>query len=451
MFRRFWEDAKRASRERRKVSDPFQSEAICSPGVDNTPRSNERWDSPFQSETVASSGVDNTPRSHERWDSPFQSETVASPGVDNTPRSNERRDSPLQSETICLSGADVLPRWSQDDKSKTPSRERGRVLRRGQNNEEERWIFSVGGVELRFNWIPAGKFSMGFSLYEQNRYCEQYENYEDDEAGYAQNPRFCSRKEKPAYCYNVPDREAEKRRVAISRDFWLMDTPVTVAAFDAFLKETGRLAPVGAFGYDAKTDEIKWGNAYHFANPGFPDFDASKSKSCYPATCVSWKDAVDFCDWLTDELEWLGNDARTLLKFRLPTEAEWERACRAETTSAYFFGSESARLPAFGNYDGNDGFPYVSPVKSFASNDFGLFDMHGDVWEWCADWYAPYPATWFSVRDPDGPSSGSLKTARGGAWNCGPDTCRSATRGAAEPWVRAVNLGFRVAMDVYED
>lgn len=318
-----------------------------------------------------------------------------------------------------------------------------------------RWLLTVKGVNFCFYQIPAGKFSMGFDFDQRLPECAEKRKCEWEKKRGKWKRAFCSRnKKRPLYCYIMPDSEAARRTVKITRDFWLMDTTVTVAAFDVFLRATGRVAPKGAYGFDDKLNEIRFDKEYHFMNPGFPNFDRSLHKASYPATCVDWCDATAFCDWLTEEMRNSrrhGVNGDKTLVFRLPTEAEWEFACRCGTSEAYSFGDNIAKLAKFGNYDGKDGFLYVAPVKSFFANDFGLYDMHGNVWEWCADWYAPYAATWlFPLKDPSGPNRGVLRTVRGGSWDNVAEYCRSATRGAAAPWVRAVNLGFRVAMDVYE-
>ncbi len=351
------------------------------------------------------------------------------------------------------------------------------VQKMGNDARDERWILTVKGVDFCFYRILAGKFSMGFGfdqklskICEKSKKCDLGKKRGHDPYPFCPNKTgsfgakckarpdarpYCSRnKARPLYCYNMSDAEALGRTVKITRDFWLMDTAVTVAAFDVFLRATGRGVPEGAYGYDAMSNEIRFDKQYNFMNPGFPNFERSLQKANYPATCVDWCDATAFCDWLTQEMrncrrENVG-EGKTLV-FRLPTEAEWEWACRCGTSEAYSFGDNVARLAKYGNYDGKDGFPYVAPVKSFLANDFGLFDMHGNVWEWCSDWYAPYAATWFfPLIDPSGPDRGVLRSVRGGSWNNVAQHCRSATRGAAAPWVRAVNLGFRVAMDVYE-
>ena len=341
--------------------------------------------------------------------------------------------------------------WSPQKIWEKNAKRQSVVRKTGGGEPNGRWLVSAKGVDFCFYRIPAQKFTMGFDVSERLSECR--EKWRCGEKNTPDFP-FCPKKKKPTVCYARSDDEATMRTVKITRDFWLMDTPVTVAAFDVFLRATGRAVPEGAFGYDAETNEIRFDKRFNFANPGFPDFEMSMLKASYPATCVDWSGAFAFCAWLTEEIKncrRVDVAADETLTFRLPTEAEWEAACRCGTSSAYFFGDDVSRLAEYGNYDGEDGFTFASPVKSFLANDFGLFDMHGNVWEWCSDWYAPYAATWFgSLRNPSGPTYGALRTVRGGSWDNVAEYCRSATRGAAAPSVRAVNLGFRVAMDIHK-
>lgn len=162
-----------------------------------------------------------------------------------------------------------------------------------------------------------------------------------------------------------------------------------------------------------------------------------------PVEMVSWFDAAAFCDELS---------RRVRRAFRLPTEAEWEYACRAGTTTPFNTGSSLSTDQA--NYDGQ--FSYsgrrtgvsrrqTTPVNMFPPNAWGLYDMHGNLWEWCNDWYSDYGTG--SVVDPAGPETGSIKVLRGGSWFHGPADCRSAQRDALDPGRRHSLYGIRVAMD----
>jgi formylglycine-generating enzyme required for sulfatase activity len=160
-----------------------------------------------------------------------------------------------------------------------------------------------------------------------------------------------------------------------------------------------------------------------------------------PVERVSWNDVQDFIKKL--------NQRESQYNYRLPTEAEWEYAARAGTTTPFSFGRTLSTDQA--NYNGN--YPYgdgskgiyrkeTTPAKSFPPNAWGLYDMHGNVWEWCRDRYGEYPSG--NVTDPQGPPSGAYRVLRGGSWVGDAGSCRSANRGRGVPGNRSSNLGFRL-------
>jgi formylglycine-generating enzyme required for sulfatase activity len=168
----------------------------------------------------------------------------------------------------------------------------------------------------------------------------------------------------------------------------------------------------------------------------------------YPMYYVSWEEAVEFCRRLTD-LERAAGRLPVGHVYRLPTEAEWEYACRAGSTTRFANGNAEADLDKIGWYGGNSG-GTSHPVGMKLPNAWGLHDMHGNVWEWCLDWYGDYPSD--SVMDPRGTQSGSDRVLRGGSWGYGAAAdCRSAQRGS---WLPSYNLspdessslGFRVSL-----
>ena len=156
-----------------------------------------------------------------------------------------------------------------------------------------------------------------------------------------------------------------------------------------------------------------------------------------PAVYISWNDCQAFIRKL-NQMEG-GN------KYRLPTEAEWEYACRAGSAKRFSFGNSDGQLGGYTWYDGNTdsaGEAYAHGVGTKKPNVWGLYDMHGNVWEWCRDWYGDYPSG--SVIDPEGPSSGVYRVYRGGSWGDEAGGCRSANRNRREPGNRFVILGFRL-------
>ena len=166
-------------------------------------------------------------------------------------------------------------------------------------------------------------------------------------------------------------------------------------------------------------------------------------KDC-PATFVSFFDAVEFCETLT-VLERKAGRLKDAEEYRLPTEAEWEYACRAGTTTAFSFGADAKQLGDYAWFKGNAldaGEQYAHKVGLKKPNPWGLYDMHGNVWEWCSDWYGDKLP---GGADPFCPEGGSLRVDRGGGWMGIPVLCRSAFRFSDDPLYRSGDLGFRVA------
>jgi formylglycine-generating enzyme required for sulfatase activity len=159
----------------------------------------------------------------------------------------------------------------------------------------------------------------------------------------------------------------------------------------------------------------------------------------HPVEQVSWEDATEFIQ----KLNGLPEERAAGRVYRLPTESEWEYACRAGSSTAYCFGEEDARLGEYAWYGKNSG-NKTHPVGQKTSNAWGLYDMHGNVWEWCSDWYGDYPSG--SVRDPKGASTGSCRVDRGGSWYNVAANCRSANRFRRAPSNRNDYLGFRLAL-----
>ena len=156
-----------------------------------------------------------------------------------------------------------------------------------------------------------------------------------------------------------------------------------------------------------------------------------------PVEKVSWTDAVEFCG----KLSAMPAEKTAGHVYRLPTEAEWEYACRSGTTTAYSFGDDASRLGDYGWFKGNSD-SSTHPVGEKKPNAWGLYDMHGGVWEWCQDRYGAYPSG--SATDPTGATSGSFRVLRGGGWINGARGCRSAIRYWGTPEGRGNDLGFRV-------
>ncbi|MDR0561104.1 MAG: formylglycine-generating enzyme family protein [Spirochaetaceae bacterium] len=194
------------------------------------------------------------------------------------------------------------------------------------------------------------------------------------------------------------------------------------------------------------------------------------SRRNMPADHVSWYDAITYCnrrsvkEGLTPAYTIEGTEARWNAQsdgYRLPTEAEWEYACRAGTVTRFSTGDDSRSLegnanaadltaketyPAWEIDDFRDGYAETAPAGSFSPNPWGLYDMHGNLWEWCWDRYGDYSAD--PQSDPSGPSAGSSRVIRGGGWSNFSRSLRSAYRGHSAPTTKSATVGFRIARDL---
>jgi formylglycine-generating enzyme required for sulfatase activity len=251
------------------------------------------------------------------------------------------------------------------------------------------------------------------------------------------------------------NRESDEtqHRVTVS-SFYMGKYEVTVGEFRAFVNATGykTTAETSGGGYVWTGSQWERKTDANWKNPYFSQGDSQ------PVTLVSWYDAVEYCNWRS-RAEGLSpaytvNGAnvtwnRNANGYRLPTEAEWEYACRAGTTTPFSTGNNITTSQA--NYDGN--YPYngnakgtyrqkTTAVGSFQPNAWGLYDMHGNVWEWCWDWYGDYPRG--AQTNPSGAASGSDRVLRGGSWYSGAQYLRSASRHSFDPSSWYNSLGFRL-------
>ncbi len=194
-------------------------------------------------------------------------------------------------------------------------------------------------------------------------------------------------------------------------------------------------------GFYIQTTEVTRGQWKAVMGENTTPYDFNDCGNDCPVERVSWYDVQKFINKL-NEHETNG--------YRLPTEAEWEYACRAGTTTPFSFGNCLGTDQA--NYNGDkplagctDG-KYrnkIMPTKSFGPNAFGLYDMHGNVWEWCQDWYGEYSSN--PETDPVGPLEGPNRVFRGGGWGDSGRGCRAARRGGSRPDFRGTGVGFRLA------
>jgi len=158
----------------------------------------------------------------------------------------------------------------------------------------------------------------------------------------------------------------------------------------------------------------------------------------HPVDSVTWDEAIEFCRRLS---------YATNRIYRLPTEAEWEFACRAATFTQFNYGDEEELLSQYAWSLANSG-NHTHPVGEKKPNGWGLYDMHGNVWEWCQDWYAADYYHHSPNVNPPGPSNGLSRVLRGGSWYSLPNYCRSAGRSNHQPDLRDPLVGFRVVGEI---
>jgi formylglycine-generating enzyme required for sulfatase activity len=249
------------------------------------------------------------------------------------------------------------------------------------------------------------------------------------------------------------DDEGPQHRVTVG-GFYMGKNEVTVGEFRRFASASSYKTTAETSGGGYVWTGSEWATKAD-ANWKTPYFSQQDNQ---PVVLVSWYDAVNYCNWrsqqesLTAAYTVSGTNVtwnRSANGYRLPTEAEWEYACRAGTTTPFSTGSNITTNQA--NYDGN--YPYngnakgtyrekTTAVGSFAANPWGLFDMHGNVYEWCWDWFGDYGSG--SQTDPMGASSGTTRVERGGSWNNHGQNLRSALRSYDTPSISLYILGFRL-------
>jgi formylglycine-generating enzyme required for sulfatase activity len=249
------------------------------------------------------------------------------------------------------------------------------------------------------------------------------------------------------------DDEKPQHRVRITRPFYLGVHEVTRGQFRRFVDDAGYRTEQekdgrGGWGWNERVKKFEQNRRYTWQNPGFEQTDL------HPVVNVSWNDAVAFIKWLSQK------EGKS---YRLPTEAEWEYACRAGTMTRWSCGDDPEDLAEVGNVAdvtaktkypewteaiaAQDGFVYTAPVGHFRPNAWGLFDMHGNAWEWCSD---EYDAGYYKHSPADDPvgavGAGPYRVFRGGGFANYPHYCRSAYRRRNTPDPRNGSVGFRLAL-----
>jgi len=291
-------------------------------------------------------------------------------------------------------------------------------------------------IGMKLVLIPAGEFDMGSTQEEVNELLE-----EAQQRGLHGHKWYTAR----------TAAEAPRHGVRVTQAFYLGKYEVTVGQFRQFVDATGyrtdgEKSEKGSRGFDGET--MRYGLEFDWRNPGFPQDEN------HPVGSISWNDAVAFCQWLS------GKEGK---QYRLPTEAEWEYACRAGTTTRFYSGDAADTLrdlaslcdvscpfprPGWGQWavSWDDGYPFTAPVGRFQANAFGLHDMHGNVCEWCQDWHGEDYYKMSPPVDPHGPESGTERSCRGGCWFNFASSARAAYRSYLPPDSCHDLNGFRVVL-----
>ena len=283
------------------------------------------------------------------------------------------------------------------------------------------------GMSLKL--IPAGEFQMGSSAADVEKAVRLV----------------------PGFSKAFADNEQPQHRVQITQAFYMGQHEVTIGQFRKFVtaesyKSEAESDGQGGSGFDESKDTYTNDPKYTWRTAGFTQTDE------HPVVNVSWNDAQKFCGWLSR------TDRRT---YRLPTEAEWEYAARGGTTTLYPSGDDPESIVKIGNifdatakakfdFEGSlkasDGYVFTAPVGRFAANGFGLYDVTGNVWEWCEDVYdtKSYASRSGLTIDPKVVTGSESRVLRGGSWGLNPRVARLAVRVSFTPGDRNFYFGFRV-------
>lgn len=255
---------------------------------------------------------------------------------------------------------------------------------------------------------------------------------------------------------------ATPHKVTLTKPFYMAKYETTVAEFKKFVDATGYVTTAEKEGQSwgvLENDSFGAAVGANWRNPGFPQ------DSTHPVVHISWDDATAYINWLNANAKY-SEELGCAPFYRLPTEAEWEYACRAGTKTEFFWGTNEPTdgdgylnaADASGTPNGgawseifgdvwlfNDGYVATAPVGSFKPNAWGLYDMAGNACEWCLDWFTSYESE--PQTDPTGPATGALRAMRGGSWCYSPVGCRSNSRFPPFPTHRSSDFGFRVVVE----
>jgi formylglycine-generating enzyme required for sulfatase activity len=251
-----------------------------------------------------------------------------------------------------------------------------------------------------------------------------------------------------SFTMGSPSSEARRKddeaphAVTLTQGFFMQDREVSVSQWQRFVVSSGYKSEAETSGGAYALEDYIWSQSreYSWKNPGFAQ------KEVHPVTGITYTDALAFVAWLNDQGPYT---------YRLPTEAEWEFAARAGESTAFSpgacLGSADANVDAnasWGDCPSGEASKGTVPGGTFKPNALGLYDMHGNVAEWCRDWYGRYPSA--LSNDPEGPASGTKRVIRGGGWATYAYNARSAHREATDPARACTEVGMRLVLDLPE-
>ncbi len=277
-----------------------------------------------------------------------------------------------------------------------------------------------GNISLPMSWIPAGAFVMGSPETEQGRKAD----------------------------------ESPQTTVTLTKGYWMGNTEVTIGQWKAVTGQSVRDKVIKLLNdetlYDFDGKQMMERDFMHF-DKNSPDKVLASEDDRVPMYFVSWNEAMNFCHKLTAQ-EKAGGRLPAGYEYTLPTEAQWEYACRAGTTGATYSDSSLEKIAWYVKnssigYTGRGwGNPTAGPraVGEKLPNSWGMHDILGNIWQWCRDWYGPYPGG--NVTDPLGPATGTYRVNRGGSFGSGANDERSANRAKNPPNEDSAYRGFRIVL-----
>jgi formylglycine-generating enzyme required for sulfatase activity/serine/threonine protein kinase len=285
-------------------------------------------------------------------------------------------------------------------------------------------VDETNSIGMKFTLIPPGEFEMG-STPKEVAWALAEGKKDKESLGYMDRVLA----------------ESPQHRVKISKPFYLAMYQVTQSEYE---KVTGvnpsvfAAKPINASAFEPPLNQRQKKEREDNSSKV-----AGKDTSRYPVECVNWDEAAEYCR----KLSALPAERAARRRYRLPTEAEWEYACRSGTTTRRYFGNDEAGLADVAWFQKNAA-GTTHPVGCKRPNAWGLYDMHGNVWQWCADWYSVDYYKQSPQSDPVGPAAGSDRVARGGAWASYASSCHPAYRKSAPPANHFYHNGFRVVGEI---